>query len=231
MSKIMDYGFLFKNMPGSKQSSGVDSFGRFKVGNAGSKAVQSQLRAAGIDTNSKQYKRVMAEISKHPMSTANIQGIKNLMKSYDSDGDFISPVTGLAGMDATNIPISQRHKIINVSETNRQEMFDNTKREFLEENGVMNGDTTKRSDVFYNYQKSVPKQDRLKGTWTLEQYETAYRQAFYDAAKAADSGWKPGKPIKEGTLDGITRESVERYLVKTNGQYGETFKKGLDIQA
>lgn len=44
------------------------------------------------------------------------------------------------------------------------------KREFLEENGIANGDTTKRSDVFYHYQKSVQKQDRLKGTWTLEQY-------------------------------------------------------------
>lgn len=228
MSKIMDYSFLLQSMFGGNNKTGVDSFGRFRVSNANSKSVQSQLKAAGIDTNGKQYKRVMAEISKHPMAMTNIQGIKNLMKNYDSDGDFISPVTGLAGMDATNIPLEKRHVIIDVPEKNRQEMFDSTKREFLAENGIANGDTTKRSDVFYNYQKSVPKADRLKGTWTLEQYERAYTQAFVDAAKAADPSWKPGKEIKAGALDGITRESVEKYLVKTKGQYGETFKKGFD---
>lgn len=57
-------------------------------------------------------------------------------------------------------------------------MFDNAKREFLEENGVANGDTTKRSDVFYHYQKSVPKQDRLKGKWTLGQYGETFKRGF-----------------------------------------------------
>ena len=31
----------------------------------------------------------------------NIQGIKNLMKSYDKDGDYIDPTTGLAGLLVT----------------------------------------------------------------------------------------------------------------------------------
>jgi hypothetical protein len=116
-----------------------------------------------------------------------------------------------------------------VDESNRQEMFDNAKREFLEENGIANGDTTRRSEVFRNYQKSVGKADRLKGSWTLEQYERQYNKAFYEAAKAADSSWEPGKQIKAGALDGITRESIDTSLVKTNGQYGETFTRGLDV--
>lgn len=226
MSRIMDYSFLFQSM---NKSSGVDSFGRFRVNNANSKAVQSQLRAAGIDTNSKQYKRVMSEISKHPLAMTNIQGIKNLMQSYDADGDLISP-SGIAGMDATNIPLSKRHVLINIPEKNRQEMFDNAKREFLEENGVANGDTTKRSDVFLNYQKGAKKADRLKGTWTLEQFERQYNKAFEDAVKAADPTWKPGKKIPAGALDGITRESIEKSLVKTQGQYGETFTRGMDFR-
>ena len=45
--------------------------------------------------------------------------------------------------------------------------------------------------------------------WTIEQYEHQYRQAFAEAAKAADPTWKAGKPIPAGALDGITRESVE----------------------
>ena len=54
--------------------------------------------------------------------------------------------------------------LINIPEKYRQEMFDNAKREFLEENGIANGDTTKRSDVFLNYQKGAKKADRLKGS-------------------------------------------------------------------
>ena len=43
----------------------------------------------------------------------------------------------------------------------------------------------------------------------MEQYEHQYRQAFAEAAKAADPTWKAGKPIPAGALDGITRKSVE----------------------
>ena len=31
-------------------------------------------------------------------------------------------------------------------------MFDNVKKEYIQENGVSNGDTTKRSDIFKDYQ-------------------------------------------------------------------------------
>lgn len=41
----------------------------------------------------------------------------------------------------------------------------------LQENGVANGDTTKRSEVFRAYQLSIKEDDRLKGTWSLQQYE------------------------------------------------------------
>ena len=223
-SKIMNYAFLFSNTQG-KMKSPVNSIQLSKLG---TKSVQTQLRAAGIDTNSKQYKTVISQMMKNGngMMYTNPQAIKNLMKNYDS----ICPVTGLAGMDATNIPLSQRHVIINIPEKNRQEMFDNAKREFLEENGIANGDTTKRSDVFYHYQKNAKKQDRLKGTWTLEQYERQYNKAFYEAAKAADPTWKPGKEIKAGALDGITREAIDKSLTVTMGQYGETFQRGVDIK-
>jgi hypothetical protein len=196
-----------------------------------SSSVQSQLKAAGINTNSKQYKAAIKQMMSNAngLMYSNIQCIKNLMSSYDEDGDYIDPTTGLSGLDATNIPISQRHVIIDVDEKNRQEMFDNAKREFLQENGIANGDTTRRSEVFRNYQRSVGKSDRLKGSWTLEQYERQYNKAFYEAAKAADPSWEPGKQIKAGALDGITREAIDTSLVKTNGQYGETFKRGLDI--
>ena len=229
MSKITDYAFLFQNSSGK---SAFNPIGSFQLSQLNSSAVQSQLKAAGINTNSKQYKTVISKMMQNAngMMYTNPAAIKNLMKNYDKDGDYISPATGLAGMDATDIPISQRHVIIDIPEKNRQQMFDNAKREFLEENGIANGDTTKRSDVFYHYQKFAKKRDRLKGTWTLEQYERQYNQAFYDAAKAADPTWKPGKTIKAGALDGITREQIDKSLTVTMGQYGEIFKRGFDLK-
>ena len=51
----------------------------------------------------------------------------------------------------------------------------------------------------------------------MEQYERAYRQAFIDAARKADTKWEIGKPIPSGALDGITRDSIEANLKKAGG--------------
>lgn len=53
----------------------------------------------------------------------------------------------------------------------------------------------------------------------MQQYERAYRQAFIDAAKAADPSWEIGKPIKSGVLDNITREDVEKSLTKSGNKF------------
>ena len=60
-SKIMNYAFLFSNTQG-KMKSPVNSIQLSKLG---TKSVQTQLRAAGIDTNSKQYKTVISQMMKN----------------------------------------------------------------------------------------------------------------------------------------------------------------------
>lgn len=221
MSKITDYSFLFQSMFGTSKANPIGSF-RLSQLNSGS--VQAQLRAAGIDTNSKQYKAAVRMMTQNGNSAmyANAQGIKNLMKSYDKDGDYIDPTTGLAGLLVTEENASSRKRIISIPESSKDEMFEQTRKEFLRENGVLNGDTTKRSDVYTNMYRKVQKNDRLAAGYTMEQYERAYRQAFLDAARKADPKWEIGKPVPSGALDGITRESVEANLRKS----GST----LDIQ-
>ena len=215
MRRITNYSLLFQNMFGAPKKNQVN---RIQLSQINSKSVQSQLKAAGIDTNSKQYKAVinrMMQDGNGAMYT-NVQAIKNLMKGYNKDGDYVGP-NGIVvpGMIANGIPESERHQIIDVSEDARQKMFDETKRHFLQEYGVGNGNTTKRSEVFREFQLSIPKEDRLKGTWTLGQYERAYRQAFYDAVKAADPNWELGQPFSKKVLDSVTRESVDNALVKS----------------
>ena len=195
-----------------------------------SKKGKQMLKNAGIDTNSKQYKAAMNMMTSSMKGGAvgytNPQAIKNLMSSFDKDGNFVNAY-GVAGMDATGIPESERHQIIDVSEDARQKMFDETKRHFMQENGVANGDTTRRSEVFRDYQLSAPIKDRLKGTWTLEQYERQYRQALYDACKEADPSWELGKKLPAGALNNVTRESVDSTLVKSGDKL---VKKNLDVK-
>ena len=142
--------------------------------------------------------------------------IKNLMKQFDFDGDLLN-ANGVAGMDVTGKGTSWQ-KLTSVSEKYRQKMFDNVKQEFIQENGVSNGDTTKRSEIFKDYQLSVKKDQRLSGTWTLEQYEGQYRSAMYAAVKAANPNWNPGQKFDTSVLDNVTRESVEATLVKNGNR-------------
>ena len=192
MSRITDYAFLFQKSFGT---SGVNSIGSFQLSQLNSSSVQAQLKAAGINTNSKQYKSAVKQMMSagNGAMYGNIQGIKNLMSHYDKDGDYINPVNGLAGLP----------------DSSKEEMYELTKKEFLRENGVCNGDTTKRTDVYNNLYRKMSKKDRLAAGYTLEKYERIYRQAFYDAAKKADPNWEIGKPIKAGALDDVTRESAE----------------------
>ena len=212
MSKITDYAFLFDSMFGNKSTSAIDSF---KLSDLNSGSVQAKLKAAGVDTNSKQYKAVIKEMMNAGGNSAmytNIMGIKNSMRSYDKDGDYIDPTTGMAGLLLTDENESSRKRIISIPESSKEEMFEQSKKEYLKENGVANGDTTKRSDTYTNLYRKMKKNDRLAAGYTMEQYERAYRQAFYNAAKAADSNWDLGKPIKSGALDNITREDIENNM-------------------
>lgn len=195
----------------------------------------------GINTNSKQYKAAAKDhldklIAEEAMMTPEQKMLyellggreahmRNVMQNYNSDGDFVGPggvvVPGMYHGEDGTVDRSTWQQLINVSDDAWQKMFDNVKREFIQENGISNGDTTKRSQVFREYQLSVKKEDRAKGTWTLQQYEGKYRSAMYAAVKAANPNWQPGQPFDPGILDSVTRESVESQLVKS----GNTFVK------
>ena len=195
----------------------------------------------GINTNSKQYKaaakdhldKLIAEeamMTPEPKMLYELLGgreahMRNVMQNYNSDGDFVGPggvvVPGMYHGEDGTVDRSTWQQLINVSDDARQKMFDNVKREFIQENGISNGDTTKRAQEFREYQLSGMKEDRAKGTWTLQQYEGKYRSAMYAAVKAANPNWQPGQPFDPGILDSVTRESVESQLVKS----GNTFVK------
>ena len=220
MSKITDYSFLFESMFGTKSTKGTSIIGSFQLSQLNSSSIQSQLKAAGIDTNSKQYKAAIKEMMQagNGAMYTNIQCIKNSMKCYDKDGDFINPRNGLAGLVLTDENASRQKRIISISESSKDEMFELTKKEFLQENGVHNGDTTKRRDVYDNLYRKTEKNDRLAAGYTMEQYERAYRNTFYAAVREVDPKWELGKPIPSGALDGITRESVESQLAKSGNK-------------
>lgn len=220
MSRIIDYSYLFQSMfgTGSSGSNKINALGNFKLSDLNSSAVQQKLKSMGIDTKSKQYKAAIKQMMSGGANGnmyGNIHAIKNLMKNYDKNGDFIDPITGLTGLLVTDENRASKNRIIDIPESSREEMFELTKKEFLRENGVANGDTTKRSDVYTNLYRKMKKDDRLAAGHTLGQYERAYRNAFFEAVRKADPNWQIGSPIKSGVLDGITREDIEASLRQT----------------
>lgn len=200
-----------------------------------------------INKNSEQYKAaardnlagiIEAEMMMTPeqkmlyeMLGGREANMRSFMSMYDSHGNMLNGF-GVAGMSMDGKTIAEAHQIISVPEEWREKMFEETKRHFIQENGVANGDTTRRTEVFTAYQKATPIDKRLNGTWTLGQYEKTYRQAFYNAVKAADPNWELGKPFNSPILNKISREDIDNSLVKAAGEYGGTnlVSKGIDIK-
>ena len=135
MSNITNYSFLLQSMfGGTKTAWGTGSIlpGTFQLSQLNSSSVQSQLKAAGIDTGSKQYKAVIQQMTKSGATGSmytNVQAIKNLMKQYNSDGDWVDPTTGLTGILVTDEMGDSYKKIIDIPESSKNEMFEQTKKE------------------------------------------------------------------------------------------------------
>lgn len=210
MQRINDYSYLFQNLPGSSKAKQVNDI---QVSQLGNKSVQSKLRAAGIDTNSAQYKAAIKEMTSHAGSMGmltNVQAIKNIMSTYDKHGDEIDPNTGLTGVFVTEETASARKRIVSIPESSREEIFELTKKNFLESNGM--GEKAGRNEIYTNLQRKMKKNDRLAASYTLSQYERSYAKAFVSSIKKANPGWDYGKPVPEGALDGITRTTIEENM-------------------
>ena len=236
MSNITNYSFLFQSMFGGTKTSwgtGATLPGVFLFSQLNSSSIQSQLKAAGIDTSSKQYRAVIQQMAKDGCTGSmftNVQSIKNLMKNYNSRGEWVDPDTGLTGLLVTDETGDSYKKIIDVPESSKDKMFEAVKNNFLNNNGM--GDGKGKTEIYMDMYKQMKSDDRLSAGWTLGQYHKAYAQAFKSAIKTVDPTWDYGKAIPSGVLDGITRESVESQLVKSGNTFVKKPSSGstLDIQ-
>ena len=86
MSRITDYGFLFQTTFGTSKTNLVNNI---QLSQMNSSSVQKQLKAAGIDTNSKKYKAALSEMMKNGNGAmfTNVQAIKR-MREKKNDGRF-----------------------------------------------------------------------------------------------------------------------------------------------
>lgn len=200
----------------------------------------------GINKNSEQYKAaardnlagiIEAEMMMTPeqkmmyeMLGGREANMKGHMQWYDSKGNMLNAPGGIAGMSMDGVSLQEAHQIIDVPDEWKEKMFQETKRHYIQENGVSNGDTTRRSEIFEGYQRSTSIDKRLKGTWTLGQYEQAYKVAFYNAVKSSNPDWKIGQPFDSSILNKVSRKNIEASLEKAQSEYGTILvNKGLDI--
>ena len=71
------------------------------------------------DTETKEFNEILEDYGFNQRFMDSVGGTRFY---YDKDGNFIAPGS-VPGMDATGIPLSERHKIISVSEESRQDVF------------------------------------------------------------------------------------------------------------
>lgn len=135
--------------------------------------------------------------------------IRYAIKSFDEDGDY-TPFGSVPGMLVTEENDKDRRTIISIPDDIRQMMFELCKEEFLKWNG-MSADT-ESSSVFRAYQEQAPKEDRLKGSWTLEQYERMYKCYFEDAIRQLNPDWDAGDDFDKDIIRAITRIEVEKNI-------------------
>lgn len=150
----------------------------------------------------------MVEVVPGQFCINNPTVIANFRKNFDKDGDFINS-QGVAGMSIHGKSPSEWQQIIDISEDGKDNLFNMVKSEFIQNNGVLNGDTTQKSEVYTAYYKSIPKADRLKAGWTMQTLEQEYHNALVSAVKAENPGWEIGQRFDSGLLDNVTRQAIE----------------------
>ena len=69
-----------------------------------------------------QYKAAVKQMMNqgNGMMYGNIQGIKNLMSQYDSDGDYIDPNSGLSGLLVTKENEKNRRRVISIPDSKQR---------------------------------------------------------------------------------------------------------------
>lgn len=230
MPNITNYSPLIQSMFGRKGASwrvGATLPGVFQFSQLNSSSIQSQLKAAGIDTSSKRYKAVIEQMKKTGCTGnmfTNVQAIKNLMKNYNSRGEFVDS-DGLTGLIITDETGDNYKKIIDIPESSKDKMFEAVRDSFLHRNGM--GDRKGDTEIFTDMYRQMKSDDRLSAGYTLRQYRSAYVQTFKSAIKGVDPTWDYGKVVPSDAINSITRESVESQLT----QSGNTFVKRSSVSS
>lgn len=225
MTNITNFGYHVQKMGGG---TGSALPGMFQFSQLNSSSIQARLKAAGIDTGSRQYKAVIRQMAKDGCTGSMftcVQAIKNLMKNYNARGEWVEPTTGLTGLLVTDEMGDSYKRMIDIPESSKDKMFEYVKNNYIEKNGMADG--AGKTEIYMEMYKQMDRDDRLSAGWTLGEYRKAYSQAFVSAIKEVDPAWTYGKAIPSGVLEGITRELVEVNLKKPDSSHA---RASLNIQ-
>ena len=136
------------------------------------------------------------------------------LKEFDSDGYMLN-IFGVSGMDVGRVPLEERAVIIPVAEEYKKRLFEFERslcKDSLE--GWRNID--EKSRIYRDYQLSLKKEDRLKGTYILSQYERRFFELLsadcditYEEAMARIKV-SPDSKTLELLMDPVVDEALRR---------------------
>lgn len=94
------------------------------------------------------------------------------LKEFDSDG-YMQNIFGVSGMDVGRVPLEERAVIIPVGEEYKKRLFE-FERSLCKDSLEGRRNIDEKSRIYRDFQLSLKKEDRLKGTYTLSRYERRF---------------------------------------------------------
>ena len=117
-------------------------------------------------------------------------------------------------MDITNRSPSEWQRIIPVDEDVANQVRSMVKEDFVKRYGMTDGSpehVNDRADLIYNYTKTLPGEQRLPATWTLEQVVNDEAERLKSIILKHDPTWTYGKPFDTSILDEDSDDHLDTY--------------------
>lgn len=149
------------------------------------------------------------EMAKRYMKNQNLKMENNNSPSSGHINPYVDP-----WMDITNRSPSEWQRIIPVDEDVANQIRSMVKEDFVKRYGMTDGSPehiNDRANVIKNYTKTLPGEQRLPATWTLENIVYEEGERLISIILKHDPGWKYGKPFDTSILDEDSDNHLDLY--------------------
>ena len=132
------------------------------------------------------------------------QNIAKQSKAIPSGKDWINPHED----PNRNITGSTAHrKIVPVSDEIKGKLTELTKKTFLEDNGMSDGEAENK--IINDYLETLPSKERSAAAWTLNQFGIETAKQFREKIQETETTWNYGQSFDKSVLDNFPSKHID----------------------